>query len=93
MACALPVVAMRGGAIAELVAQHGLVVGRRSADALARAIVAAFERDPAAMGLAARSFVEQHYTWDAVLRGLLQQYAGVLAAAGRGLEAQAYGTL
>ncbi len=91
MASALPVVAVGGGAITELVEPHGIVVGRRSADALAEGIAALFEQDTVAMGLAARAWVEQHYTWDTVLRSLVALYAR-LHAAGSAERAQAYAT-
>ncbi len=81
MACGLPVVAVGGGAITELVQPHGLVVGRCDAHALAEGVAAAFASGTQAMGDEARSWVEQHYTWDTVLRGLVGLYSRVGGAA------------
>ncbi len=84
MACGLPVVAVGGGAITELVGPHGVVVGACDARRLAEGIAQVFADDPPAMGARARTWVEQHYTWDSVLRGLVGLYTRV-----RGAEATA----
>ena len=75
MACALPVIAVGGGAITELVESHGLIVGRPCGRTLAEGVDAVFATDPVSLGRAARAFVEQHYTWDTVLRGLVSLYS------------------
>ncbi|MEO5699463.1 MAG: glycosyltransferase [Casimicrobiaceae bacterium] len=80
MACGLPVVAVGGGAITELVQPHGVIVGARDARRLADGVAHLFAGDPHAMGAQARSWVEQHYTWDSVLRGLVGLYTRVRGA-------------
>ncbi|MDQ6618415.1 MAG: glycosyltransferase [Pseudomonadota bacterium] len=92
MACGLPVIAVGGGAITDLVQPHGgLVVGRRDAHALAEGISHVFAQDPHAMGQAARRWVESHYTWDSVLRGLIALY-GRLEGAQTVARERAYAT-
>ncbi len=93
MASGLPVVAVGGGAITELVQPHGLVVGRRDARALADGVVAAFGAGTREMGLEARSWVEQHYTWDTVLRGLAGLYSRMGGAAAAERETAVRGAL
>jgi len=80
MACGLPVVAVGGGAITELVQPHGLIVGRRDARALAEGVSAMYAVGPQARGQQARAWVEQHYTWDTALRGLIALYGRVHGA-------------
>ena len=77
MACGLPVVAVGGGAITELVQPHGLVVGRCDARALADGVSSAFSLGTQKMGQKAREWVERHYTWDSVLRALVALYGRV----------------
>jgi alpha-1,6-mannosyltransferase len=80
MACGRGVVAPAAGAAPELVPDEaGVLVPPRDPDALAQGIVAFYERDPDAMGAQARSRVEQAYTWDAAMRGLLGVYRGALS--------------
>src|SRR5581483_4335694 len=74
MASGLPVIAVGGGAITDLVQPHGLIVGQCNARALAEGVTAAFALGPQEMGQQARASVEKHYTWDSVLRGLLALY-------------------
>jgi alpha-1,6-mannosyltransferase len=81
MACGLPVVAVGGGAITELVETHGVVVGRRDARALADAVTSLFAADPQAVGRRGREWVERHHTWDHSLRGLAGLYRRVSGAA------------
>lgn len=80
MASGLPVVAVGGGAITELVQPHGVVVGRRDARALADGVTAAFSLGTHVMGQQARAWVERHYTWDSVLRALVALYGSVHGA-------------
>lgn len=90
MACGIPVVAVGGGAITELVSPHGIVVGRRDAHRLAEGVQAVFDAGPEALGRAAREWVERHYTWDSVLRALVGLYArlhGAQSAAREGAYA------
>lgn len=91
MACALPVIAVGGGAITELVEPQGLVVGQRSGRALAEGVEVVFAAGPALLGRAARTWVEAHYTWDTVLRGLVAVYSRLHGAEAAG-RAQAYAT-
>jgi alpha-1,6-mannosyltransferase len=56
------------------------VVGKRDGRALAEGIEAVFADDPVALGERARAWVERHYTWDSVLRGLVTLYAGLHGA-------------
>ena len=80
MAAGLPVIAVGGGAITELVQPHGMVVGRRNPRRLAEGVAAVFEAGTQALGANARAWVERHYTWDSVLRGLVGVYSRVHGA-------------
>jgi alpha-1,6-mannosyltransferase len=79
MACGRGVVAPAAGAAPELVGDDGVLVRPRDADSLAAGIVAFYERDPDALGARARARVEQCYTWNAAMRGLLGVYRGALS--------------
>ncbi|TFW27403.1 glycosyltransferase family 4 protein [Massilia horti] len=84
MACGLPVVATRGGGVAELVCeQTGVLAEPNSADSLAEAIAAVYERDMAQMGINARRKAEEQYDWNQILPQLLQRYGGLLAGGAR----------
>ena len=64
MACGRPVVGTRAGAVPELVdEQVGMLADPGSAESLAAAVAALYERDIEAVGAAARSRVLQRYTW------------------------------
>lgn len=90
MACGLPVVGVRAGAIAELVdAAVGLVVPPGSAAAIADGVVALYQGDPASLGRRARARVEAEYGWDRVLYGLLTHYGRLAAPAFEATEATA----
>jgi alpha-1,6-mannosyltransferase len=89
MACGRPVVAMRAGALPELVAEgtgmlaephadEGLTAGR-----LAEAIAALCACDTAALGAAARRHVETNYSWTRALQGLMARYQAVVKAGER----------
>lgn len=77
MACAVPVVAYDGGALAEIVndAVGALVAPNGDFSAV---VHAQFERDLSRIGAEARRHVLQHYTWDATFRRQLQHYARLL---------------
>jgi alpha-1,6-mannosyltransferase len=80
MACGLPVVAVDGGGVAELVdTGTGILARPNSADSLAGAIEAIYQGDMAAMGQAARRKAAAHYDWNAILPQVLGRYDGLLA--------------
>ncbi len=85
MACGLPVIVSRSGALPDLVqdGRTGLVVERGDADGLARAIEILLD-DPdrrVAMGRAARERVAALFGWDDVVRRLGAVYRGAAATA------------
>jgi alpha-1,6-mannosyltransferase len=81
MACGLPVVGVRAGAIPEFVdEQVGMLAAPRDAASMAEAISDLYTRDMAALGRRARARVLQRYTWDRALRQLLTHYACVSSA-------------
>ncbi len=85
MACGLPVVATGGGALAELVDNStGILVAPNCAASLAAGIVALFERDRAALALAARCRARALYDWNTILPQLMRRYAALLASAEQG---------
>jgi len=87
MACGLPVVAVRGGAMHELVNEETGVLGASArAVTLAEGIAALFERDLARCGVRARA-VAMYYDWESVLPELMQRYRRLHP----GLHAQAAG--
>jgi len=82
MACGIPVVAARAGALPELVPFHsGRLCRPLDAHAMARAVRELFEVGPRMLGLQARQHVEAHHAWDAVVAGLLAHYHAVLGTA------------
>lgn len=82
MACGIPVVAARAGALPELVPSHcGRLCPPRDAQAMARAVRELFEADARRLGLRARQHVEAHHAWDAVVAGLLAHYHAMLGRA------------
>ena len=89
MACGLPVVCVDAGALPEVVPEH---CGRRAppndGPAMAEAVRDLFEHaDPKAMGRAARAYVEERHSWDAVVESLLGHYRRVLGSRGEALLA------
>jgi alpha-1,6-mannosyltransferase len=83
MACGLPVVATRGGAVAELVdASTGSLVPPNSPAMLAEAMAALYTGDMAAMADAARRKASQ-YDWQHIMPQLMGRYASVLASSQR----------
>jgi len=79
MACGLPVVAARGGALPEVVGDAGLLVPTRDAEALAEAIrrllgdAALRER----LGAAARARVLERFSWSRAAAHLIEVYREV----------------
>jgi alpha-1,6-mannosyltransferase len=86
MACGRPVVAMRAGALPELVDEAAGVLAEPHENAelmsgnLAGAITTLFERDADAMGAAARRHVETNYSWTRALQGLMSRYQAAVNA-------------
>ena len=86
MACGRPVVAMRAGAIPELVDDHAGVLAEPNTDAdasarhLAGAIAGLYERELDVLGAAARRHVVSNYSWSRALQSLMGRYQSALAA-------------
>lgn len=79
MASATPVVAVRAGAFPEIInEQCGRLCTPNDGRAMACAVREAFEAGTRELGLQARHHVEQHYSWDNVVAGLLQHYQAAL---------------
>lgn len=75
MASGLPVVGVRAGAVAELVAPGtGLLAPPGCADAMAATVRALFADGGPEMGRLARRHVENNYAWERVLPSLLGHY-------------------
>ena len=80
MACGRPVVAMRAGALPELIDGDAGVLADPHEDpelataSLASAVSALYERDLDALGAAARLHVESNYSWSRALQGLMNRY-------------------
>jgi glycosyltransferase involved in cell wall biosynthesis len=84
MACGLPLVAARGGALPEVVGDAGVLVPPRDAGALARAITALLGDAPrrAALGQAARTRIMERFRWESAARRLEAVYREVIHAHG-----------
>jgi alpha-1,6-mannosyltransferase len=86
LACGRPVVAMRAGAIPELLDENVGVLAEPHADAsraamnLAAAITTLYERDIAALGSAASAHVAGNYSWGRSLQGLMARYQAAISA-------------
>ncbi|MNO70044.1 GDP-mannose-dependent alpha-(1-6)-phosphatidylinositol dimannoside mannosyltransferase [compost metagenome] len=79
MASATPVVAVRAGAFGEIVDERcGRLCRANDGLAMAEAVREVFEAGVHTLGAQARRHVEQHYSWDNVVSGLLQHYQAVL---------------
>lgn len=79
MASATPVVAVAAGAFTEIVDPAcGQLCTPGDGAAMARAVQEVFERGSENLGRQARRHVEQHYSWDSVVSGLLDHYHAVL---------------
>jgi glycosyltransferase involved in cell wall biosynthesis len=85
MACGRPVVAMRAGAVPELLDDRVGVMAepgepRRAAANLAAAIAALYERDLDALGSAARQHVVGNHSWNRALQSLMARYQSAISA-------------
>jgi alpha-1,6-mannosyltransferase len=86
MACGRPVVAMRAGAIPELVDEKAGLLAEPHVDPdaaarhLAGAIAGLYDRDLDALGAAARRHVVSNYSWSRALQSLMSRYQSALAA-------------
>ena len=86
LACGRPVVAMRAGALPELVNEECGVLADPNDDALvaagnlADAVASLYERDLDAMGAAARRHVIANYSWSRSLQSLMQKYQAAVSA-------------
>jgi alpha-1,6-mannosyltransferase len=86
MACGKPVVAMRAGAVPELVPETVGVLAEPAADVevagerFADAVGALYERDVEALGRAARAHVEANYSWNRTLQQLMARYQMAVGA-------------
>ncbi len=85
MACGRPVVAMRAGALPELIAGEAGVLAEPHADPqvaaanLADSVAALYERDLDATGAAARTHVLANYSWTRALQGLMGRYQAAVS--------------
>jgi alpha-1,6-mannosyltransferase len=81
MACGRGVVAANAGAIPEIVTKEtGVLVTPGNAGAMADGVRSFYDRDPAQLGLAARSRATSEYSWGTAMCGLLGLYRGALAS-------------
>jgi len=86
MACGRPVVAMRAGALPELVDPSAGNLAEPHADPevsaanLADAIVNVYERDLDTLGAAARRHVLANYSWSRTLQALMSRYQAAVSA-------------
>ena len=79
MACALPVIAVRSGAVTEIVdAQFGRIATPDDARSLADAVRSIFDGDRGAMGAFARARAERDYLWANTLPRLVRRYAALV---------------
>lgn len=85
LACGRPVVAMRAGAVPELLDETAGVMAEphddpsRAAANLAQAIAALYERDLDALGRAARAHVVGNYSWNRSLQALMARYQAAVS--------------
>jgi alpha-1,6-mannosyltransferase len=92
MACGRPVVAMRAGAIPELIDERAGALAEPHDDPevaaanLAGAIAGVYERDLDALGAAARRHVVVNYSWSRALQSLMLRYQSALASRAPGRE-------
>lgn len=79
MASGIPVIAVAAGAFAEIVpSECGLLCEANNCESMADAVRQLFREEPGEKGRAARLYVEQRYSWDTVVSGLLVHYRAVL---------------
>jgi len=82
MASGIPVVAVRSGALTEIVPFGvGRLCRPNDSRAMAATVRELFEGDVVRLGRLARQHVEAHHAWDAVVAGLLAHYHAVLGTA------------
>jgi glycosyltransferase involved in cell wall biosynthesis len=62
------------------VGDAGVLVRPRDAGALAEGICAFYDAGTEGLGVRARARVEERYTWDAAMRGMLGVYRAALSA-------------
>lgn len=80
MACAVPVVGVAAGGVAELVDPHsGVLVQRADSRRLAEGIAGLFESNRNALGAHARRKVEAHYHWATIVDQLVGHYQRLAA--------------
>jgi alpha-1,6-mannosyltransferase len=88
MACALPVIAVRAGAVTEIVdRQIGRIATPDDARSLADAVRSIFASDRDAMGAFARARAERDYLWENTLPRLVRRYADLIHAKARSRSA------
>jgi len=81
MACGRPVVAVRSGAVPELVDESvGVLAEPLSASSMAAAIASLYERDLDALGRAARAHVLRQFTWSRAFHIQTAAYTSLVAA-------------
>ena len=81
MACALPVIAVRSGAVTEIVdAQVGRIATPDDARSLADAVRSIFASDRDAVGAFARARAERDYLWQNTLPRLVARYVELARA-------------
>jgi alpha-1,6-mannosyltransferase len=81
MACARPVIAVRSGAVTELVgAPIGIVAEPDDVRSLADAVRTLYASDHEAMGALARGRIERDYLWEHTLPRQLHRYAELIRA-------------
>jgi alpha-1,6-mannosyltransferase len=86
MACGRPVVAMRAGAVPELVDETAGVLAAPHADPsvaatkFADAVAGLYQRDLDVLGAAARRHVTANYSWSRALQGLMTHYQAAVSA-------------
>jgi alpha-1,6-mannosyltransferase len=81
MAAGLPVVGPSTGGVSELIDEEvGQPAREATAAGMAEAIDALFQRDLAALSLAARRRAEERHTWDRTFQGLMDAYGRLLGA-------------
>lgn len=79
MACGIPVVAVKAGALAEIVPFNtGRLCQPHDPVSMAATVRELFEDDARLVGRQARQHVEAHHAWDTVVAGLLSHYHAVL---------------
>jgi alpha-1,6-mannosyltransferase len=81
MASAIPVVALASRPVAEVVTQTtGVLVHEKTSDAFATGIEAVYEQGLLRLGANARGRAQRHWNMDALMRGLVDRYARLVAS-------------